>query len=124
MKETFASCPCSGKNLDKMVKPAIMAVLAGGPLHGYAILSALGENGFFAESEKPDPSGVYRILKDMETQEQVTTEWDLASSGPARRVYTLTEAGVECLRTWDETLEKYQQRISHIRDLIGKALTE
>ncbi len=121
MKSNFTSCSCAGKNLDKLVKPAVMAILARGSKHGYAILNDLAETGFFGEGEAPDTSGVYRILKEMDALGLVTTQWDLASHGPARRVYTLTESGLACLQLWDETLEKYQARIQQIRNLIGEA---
>ena len=33
----FINCPCSGVTLDKLIQPAILAVLASEPSHGYRI---------------------------------------------------------------------------------------
>lgn len=122
MERPLTSCSCAGKNLDKLVKPAVLSLLAQGARHGYALLGELVETGLFDDGDAPDASGVYRILKELESQGFVTTEWDLASSGPARRIHTLTGAGRKCLKKWGETLENYQVRIQKIRNLIEAAL--
>lgn len=54
-----SQCPCSGKNLARRVQPAVMALLAGGPVHGYLIVQRLEEMRIF-EGQTPDPTGVYR----------------------------------------------------------------
>ena len=106
-----ATCPCTGGTLDKLIQPAILAVLAKGPLHGYKLAERIGRMPLF-RGQKPDLSGVYRALKAMERQDFVVSSWDLSENGPAKKSYQLTEAGGQCLLHWIETLEQYRQGIT------------
>ena len=106
-----ATCPCTGGTLDKLIQPAILAVLAKGPLHGYKLAERIGGMPLF-KGRKPDVSGVYRALKAMEGKDFVVASWDLSDSGPAKKSYRLTEAGEQCLFRWIETLEQYRQGIT------------
>jgi len=117
----LVDCPCTGKNLARLVHPAILAVLARESLHGYLILERLGTEAMFRE-QPPDAAGVYRILKTMEQEGLVTCSWDLQSSGPARRQYTITDKGRACLRKWLETITKYQHAIAVLAATIKKSL--
>lgn len=119
----LVECPCTGKNLTRFVHPAILAVLAQESLHGYLILERLAAEPMFRD-QRPDPAGVYRMLKDMEQEELVTCTWDLQSSGPARRQYTITERGIACLRKWLETITNYQDSISILLEAIKNALNK
>jgi len=112
----FSECACSGKNLTRQVRPAVLAILAGGEEHGYLIVQHLAELRLFGDNETPDPSGVYRVLKQMETEGLVTSSWDTDGSGPARRLFALTEAGTACLTHWISTLEEY---VAGLQELIG-----
>jgi len=106
-----ATCPCTGGTLDKLIQPAILAVLAKGPLHGYKLAERIGRMPLF-RGQKPDLSGIYRALKAMESQDFVVSSWDLSENGPAKKSYRLTEAGEQCLSHWIETLEQYRQGIT------------
>jgi len=117
----LAGCPCTGKNLARLVHPAILAVLARESLHGYLILERLADAAMFRD-QPPDPAGVYRILKTMEQEGLVTCAWDLQSSGPARRQYTITDRGLTCLRTWLETLMNYRNSVDRLVATVQKAL--
>ena len=119
----LAGCPCTGKNLARLVHPAILAVLAHESLHGYLILERLADAAMFRD-QPPDPAGVYRILKTMEQEGLVTCAWDLQSSGPARRQYTITDRGVTCLRTWLETLVNYRSSVDRLVATVQTALEE
>ena len=113
----FIDCPCSGKTLARLLHPAILVCLARGPAHGYALLRKLGELKMFASGE-PDHAGVYRTLKQMESEGYVRSEWNLGS-GQARRVFSLTETGTACLERWLETLEVYRDAINELLDRMG-----
>ncbi len=104
-------CACTGGTLDRLIQPAILAVLAEGPLHGYRLAERIGAMPGFA-GHKPDVSGVYRFLKAMDHKGLVRSAWDLAQRGPAKRTYHITPAGRRCLRRWIRTLEQYRQAIS------------
>ena len=112
----FRRCPCSGGTLAKLVHPAVLTILASGPLHGYRIVEHLARMPV-SGGIRPNPTGVYRVLRDLERDGYVTSTWDLSDRGPARKSYRLTSAGRQCLRQWIETLDYY-------RRAIGKLLSE
>jgi DNA-binding PadR family transcriptional regulator len=114
-------CPCSGGTLDKLIQPAILAVLAGGPLHGYRLVERIGQMPMLA-GRRPDASGVYRLLKSMEARGLLSASWDLSESGPAKRLYRLMPAGTECLLHWIQTLEEYRRSVSALLELSREAI--
>ena len=79
------ACPCEGGTLDRLIQPAILVVLADGPLHGYGLTERIAALPGFS-GNKPDVSGVYRFLKTMEGKGLVESSWDFAERGPARQV--------------------------------------
>jgi DNA-binding PadR family transcriptional regulator len=102
-----------GGTLDKLVQPAILAVLAEGPIHGYRLVERIGATPSFA-GQKPDVSGVYRLLKAMEGRGLVTFTWDTSEAGPAKRTYQLTPKGQQCLHSWVHTLEDYREKVTSL----------
>ncbi len=113
-------CPCSGGTLDKLIQPAILAVLAEGPSHGYLIAERIAAMPTFV-GEKPDLSGVYRFLKGMESKGMVVSSWDTPGRGHAKRLYEITPDGEACLARWIETLEQYLATISGLLRTIRAA---
>jgi PadR family transcriptional regulator, regulatory protein PadR len=109
--DDLVGCPCAGGTLDKLIQPAVLAVLARGPMHGYGLAERIGDLPAFA-GDKPDVSGVYRYLKAMERKGLVRSAWDLSESGPAKKTYQITPAGQRCLRRWVQTLARYRDAIS------------
>lgn len=106
-------CACSGKSLGRLLQPAIMGVLARECVHGYLILQRLREMRMFRD-HPPDAAGVYRFLKSMEQAGLVASSWDLADSGPARRLFELTADGRACMARWVETLTDYKRAVGEV----------
>ena len=52
-----------------------------------------------------DAASVYRALRLLEHDGAVTSSWRTSDTGPARRVYNLTETGETMLREWVAALE-------------------
>lgn len=117
----FQECPCSGKNLSRLLQPAIMALLVREPLHGYRVLELLRQEAMFKD-QPPDQTGVYRILKNMEQENLLVCDWELQNSGPARKRYAITEKGRVCLRQWKQTIIDYHASVSSIISLLNRAL--
>jgi DNA-binding PadR family transcriptional regulator len=113
----LVTCPCEGKTLDRLIQPAILVVLADGPLHGYRLVERIGKLPGFS-GQKPDASGVYRFLKTMEGKELVASTWSISENGPAKKSYRITSAGRQCLQRWITTLDNYRRGIS---GLLGAA---
>ncbi len=117
----FDECPCTGGTLDKLVQPAILAALTQGPSHGYRLVERVGEMSLLG-GQKPNASGVYRVLKQMEARGLVASSWIFSESGPAKRSYQLTSTGEDCLKRWIETLTRYRDGISSLLKAARKAV--
>jgi PadR family transcriptional regulator, regulatory protein PadR len=115
-----SKCPCEGATLDRLIQPAILAVLTEGPLHGYRIAERIGKMPGYG-AERPDLSGIYRFLKGMERHGLVSSDWDVSQSGPAKKSYRLTPEGRGCLKRWVTTLEEYRESVSGILKAARKA---
>jgi DNA-binding PadR family transcriptional regulator len=105
------SCPCEGKTLERLIRPAVLLLLAQEPMYGYRLVQQLAEMPMF-DGQKPNAAGVYRCLKTMADEGLVISEWELSESGPAKRRYSITAAGEECLASWFITLVQYRDALS------------
>lgn len=112
----FDGCPCSGKNLSKLVQPSILAIVRSGPAHGYAITRRIAEQYTFPPGA-PKHSGIYRLLRRMEADGLLKSHLEDAKAGPARRVYSIAPEGEACLRRWIESLSRYKQAIESFLEL-------
>lgn len=71
----------------------VMAVLTGGPLHGYGISKAIRERS--GSALKLGEGQLYPILHELEEMGCVVAEWEMQEGDPPRRVYALTEKGMK-----------------------------
>jgi poly-beta-hydroxybutyrate-responsive repressor len=87
------------------LQPFLLLSLQQWQSHGYELMQRLAVYGF----ESIDPGSVYRTLRQLERDGLVSSDWDTDSTqGPARRVYSLTDAGAAYLQTWASALRGYQ----------------
>jgi DNA-binding PadR family transcriptional regulator len=119
--DTFSQCPCVGATLDKLVQPAMLAILSKGPLHGYELTRQIGEIPYFLDTA-PDISGVYRMLKTLEKRGMVTSDWDMSQQGRPKRLFTITEVGRQCLQNWVATLQNYHKAIGSLLKTTQQAI--
>jgi PadR family transcriptional regulator PadR len=101
-----------------LVRPCILALLARGPAHGYALLERLNETGLLAVGS-PDHSVVYRTLNAMEKEGLLKSKRSGSSGGPTRWEYTLTATGRGCLRRWQNSLTGYRSAIDGLLKLMS-----
>jgi len=87
----------------RWMEPFVLAMLASGSSHGYAILTELRQLGITNGSV--DVGQVYRTLRDLEQAGQVASTW-ATGSGPARRDYELTELGFLALDEWAAVMKE------------------
>lgn len=106
-----AACPCRGVE-DRLLLPFVLVHLARKPSCGYELISSLDAYGRFG-----DASTVYKNLRRMEKEGLIRSEWETSESGPAKRVYHLTDDGRELLVAWRATIERN-------RALMGRFLEE
>jgi DNA-binding PadR family transcriptional regulator len=97
----------------------LLLLLHQGLSHGYALLDRLPGYGL----SDVDPSAVYRALRNMEDREWVTSTWDeQKTQGPPRRVYQLTEQGIEALADWITELQETRAHIDHVLESYGTSM--
>jgi DNA-binding PadR family transcriptional regulator len=70
------------------------------PGYGYDLVARLKPLGI-----NDDAASVYRALRVLEHEGAVTSAWRTSETGPARRVYRITEGGEGILRKWVSALE-------------------
>jgi poly-beta-hydroxybutyrate-responsive repressor len=54
---------------------------------------------------------LYRTLRQMKKNGDIESTWETSESGPARRMYSITDAGVAYLDLWMASLEQYQRNM-------------
>jgi PadR family transcriptional regulator PadR len=86
------------------VLPFILLLLSKVSLHGYELSQRLEAFGF----KTLDQGNLYRLLRQLEKDELVSSEWDTSGSGPAKRRYSITKAGITYLKGTANQLETYQ----------------
>jgi PadR family transcriptional regulator PadR len=80
--------------------------------HGYELMERTVELGF----EAVNPGTAYRTLRKTEKDGLCESEWEnTPSGGPARRMYSITDAGGAYLDLWARSLEQYQQTMDDLR---------
>ncbi|MBV9454486.1 MAG: helix-turn-helix transcriptional regulator, partial [Rubrobacter sp.] len=73
--------------------------------YGYELMERAAAFGF----EAMNPGTLYRTLRQMEKEGLCVSRWETSEGGPARRVYSITEAGEAYLGFWARSLEQYRQ---------------
>ncbi|PFO06401.1 poly-beta-hydroxybutyrate-responsive repressor [Bacillus sp. AFS076308] len=86
------------------VLPFILLLLSKVSLHGYELSQKLEAFGF----KTLDQGNLYRMLRQLEKDELVSSVWDTTGNGPAKRRYSITKAGITYLKGYANQLETYQ----------------
>ncbi len=66
-----------------------------------------------------DHATLYRELRNLEGQGFVSSSWSTDGSGPAKRIYAITDAGEQMLRSGADAAAAYQRMITGFFDLYG-----
>lgn len=96
-QEAMGGCRCHGGRVRGFIQPRLLLQLSKKPAHGYELMGALAEED---DHPAPDPGTLYRTLRQLEEEGLVRSTWDTGGAGPARRVYELTDQGLEYLHAW------------------------
>jgi DNA-binding PadR family transcriptional regulator len=94
--------------VERIGEAALLVLLAERPTHGYELLELLP--GLIGE-ERLDVGNVYRVLRGLEEEGLVTSEWSADLPGPAKRTYTLTEEGRRLLAAWLAALAGLREQV-------------
>ncbi|MGH3087209.1 MAG: poly-beta-hydroxybutyrate-responsive repressor [Rubrobacteraceae bacterium] len=85
--------------------PVILLSLRDWNSYGYELMERATRFGF----EAMNPGTLYRTLRQMEKDGIVESTWETSKGGPARRMYSITDAGKTYLDFWAKSLEQYQR---------------
>src|SRR5215217_1485429 len=88
--------------------PVILLSLREWNSYGYELMERAAAFGF----EAMNPGTLYRTLRHMEEEGLCESRWETSKGGPARRMYSITDAGEAYLDSWSESLEQFQQMIN------------
>ena len=81
--------------------------------HGYELMERIMQFGV----ESIDQGNFYRLLRQLEKDALVTSEWSMDAGGPAKRIYAITEAGEQYLEMWAGSLSYYQKMLDQFFNL-------
>lgn len=73
------------------LRPCLLLLLREDRAHGYDLLERVQSLGF----DGSDPGGLYRALRALEKEKLVRSAWEPSETGPERRTYEITRAGME-----------------------------
>lgn len=96
------------------VRMLVLHVLTRGASHGYAIARAVELQS--DDALRMGEGTLYPVLRALEQDHLVTSEWETADSGPARKVYRITTSGrAELTRR----LRDWKSRVSALGSVLG-----
>ena len=86
------------------MQPSILMGLLLKASYGYELIQNIQKFGF-VEGQAP-PGMIYRHLRQLEEDGLVLSNWETKGTGPAKRMYTITEENKEVLAIWIESMKK------------------
>jgi PadR family transcriptional regulator, regulatory protein PadR len=95
--------------VERFGEPALLLLLRERPAHGYELLERLPE---LLPDERIDMGNLYRVLRALEEDGVVRSEWDADAPGPAKRIYELTDEGRALLDGWADALRSSQDNVA------------
>jgi PadR family transcriptional regulator PadR len=89
------------------LRPCLLLLLREDRAHGYDLLERVKSLGF----DGSDPGGLYRALRALEKENLVRSFWEPSESGPDRRIYEITRAGMEELHRSAKAIARGEESI-------------
>ena len=90
------------------LRPCLLLLLREEPAHGYELLERVQSLGF----DGSDPGGLYRALRALEKEKLVRSVWQPSQTGPDRRTYEITRAGMEELHQVAKAIAAGQETVA------------
>jgi PadR family transcriptional regulator len=100
--------------VERFIEPALLLLLRERPMHGYELIELLPE--VAGGETRVDVGNLYRVLRALEEEGIVSSEWSADLPGPAKRTYELTDEGRRLLDRWVESLRDTQDVIAGFID--------
>jgi poly-beta-hydroxybutyrate-responsive repressor len=106
-------------NIYRFIEPVLLLMLKEKKeSYGYDLSAGLAD--YALTDAAIERAALYRTLRRLEQNGYVTSSWESEHAGPARRIYSLTEAGHEHLREWGEVLGRLGQAMQNFADSASK----
>jgi len=104
-KENGPRNPATDAWSKNWIVPILLLMLKQWHSYGYELMEKLTTYGF----TMMNPGTFYRTLRQMEKDGMVSSSWDTSETGPARRIYSITDSGEAYLNYWADSLNQYQK---------------
>ena len=100
--------------VERYVEPALLLTLARTDAYGYELAAQIEE---LDPDDRVDLGNLYRLLRGLEEEGFVTSEWRDDLPGRSKRTYQLTREGRALLDAWIDALTHAQDRIDRFMTL-------
>lgn len=115
-------CSCEMGNIYRFAEPIVLLAIARlGEAHGYQIAQEAEQ--LAVTHAGLDAGAIYRVLRRLEENRHVTSHWETSGEGPARRVYVMTDSGLQHLNEWVDVLEGLTRSLYDLTSHCRKAAT-
>ena len=111
--------PGGGRYRRSVLEAAILASLAGSTSHGYNLVDQI--EALTSDLVCNDAGSMYRLLRAMEEDGMVSSSWQTPDAGPSRRVYVITEQGIEALELMATSLSQRAASMQRLADHAAQA---
>jgi DNA-binding PadR family transcriptional regulator len=98
-----------GARIERFAEPAVLLTLDEGETHGYELADGLAE---WLPDDRIDLGNLYRMMRSLEAEGIVESEWHNDHPGRSKRTYRLTDDGRDLLAAWVAALEATQSTIA------------
>ncbi|MGI6574585.1 MAG: helix-turn-helix transcriptional regulator [bacterium] len=102
-------CGCNLGKPGRFLEPCVLLLLKEQPTYGYDLISQLDRFGFDPKTQ--DVGAVYRVLRKLEHECMVMSQWQAGEGGPAKRLYEVTAKGEGFLQEWVESIKFTKDRL-------------
>ena len=113
--------PGGGRYRRSVLEAAILASLAESTSHGYNLVDQI--EALTSDLVCNDAGSMYRLLRAMEEDGLVSSSWQTPEAGPSRRVYVITERGIEALELMARSLAQRADSMQRLADHATQAIT-
>lgn len=114
--------PARGRYRRSVLEVAILSSLAESRSHGYNLVDQI--EALTGDLICVDAGSMYRLLRAMEGEELVSSSWQTPEAGPSRRVYVITEQGLEALALMARALSRRAEAMQSLADHATQAIKE
>lgn len=90
----------------------VLAILRDAPLHGYAIAREIERRS--SSRLKFKDGTLYPTLAALENDKFITSQWQTPGSGPARKVYCITESGLKELERRTQSWHSFAAAVGSV----------